>query len=218
MAGTMVLGRSTETGRAARPNWPKAAGVAYVGAWVVGLAAFGAGPAAEATDAEIARYFADHRIASTVQSLLIHGIAAIALLIVLVALRRRDRSTALVHAAGLTAVALSLVQCGLDVWRSLVSTGATTASLVHTIDRIDGFKMLALAVAIAASLTVFRSTGTSGRTARRVGIVTVVALVVSGVAYATATTSLLLAAYVSLPLLLTAVCYAGVSAGRVESR
>src|SRR5205814_964787 len=103
--------------------------LAYVGAWIVGLTAFGLGPASDATDGEIARYFADHRVMSTIQSSLIHGVAGLALLMVLRAVKRSGRLTPVASAAGLTAVALSLGQWVLDVYGSLISTGSTTATL-----------------------------------------------------------------------------------------
>ena len=52
----------------------KVAGFTYVGAWVVGLAAFGAGAGASATGTEVAQYFTDHRVATALQSLLVHGV------------------------------------------------------------------------------------------------------------------------------------------------
>ena len=213
MTTTMTLQGSAATERSAR-NWPKIAGLTYVGAWVVGLTAFGVGPASNASDTEIARYFAEHRALSTVQSLLIHGLAAIALLGVLVAVQRVGRSTRIAYRAGLTAIGLSLLQCVLDMYRSVASTGSTTATLVHTIDRIDGFKMLALAVMIAASVNIFRSTRMIGKKMTITGNVAVPALVVSGIAYATATTALLVSAELSLVLLLVWVGYTGVAAGR----
>lgn len=82
------------------------------------------------------RYFADHRAASAMQSLLVHGIAAIARYAVLVAVARAGISTRTSFRAGVVAVALSLVQCGLGLWRRLVSTGSTTASLVDAIDQL----------------------------------------------------------------------------------
>jgi hypothetical protein len=214
MTATIALEQnSTET--QAR-NWGKVAGFTYVGAWVVGLTVFGVGPASDATDSEIARYFADHRAMSTVQSLLIHGVAALALLGVLAAVKRSGRSIRLAHTAGLVAVSLSLVQCVLDVYRSLISTGTTTATLAHTIDRIDGLKMFAFAVMIAASITVFRNTGLIGKKMVVAGKLAVPALAVSGIAYAAAITSLLASADLSLVLLLVWVGYAGVAAGRAS--
>ncbi|MGZ4724500.1 MAG: hypothetical protein ACXV8L_09845 [Ilumatobacteraceae bacterium] len=195
----------------------KVAGFTYVGAWVVGLTAFGVGPAADATDGEIARYFAGHRAVSAVQSLLIHGVAAAALLAVLIAAQHAGRSTRSAHNAGLIAVGLSMVQCVLDVWRSTVSTGSTTADLVHAIDRIDGLKMFALAAMIGASVNMFRSTGLIGKKMTIVGKVAAPALIVSGVAYAGHLLGLMVSADLSLLLLLIWVGCTGVAIARTSS-
>ena len=195
-------------------RWPKVAGVAYVGAWIVGLTAFGAGPASDASNADVARYFADHRALSAAQSLLIHGVAAVALFAVIAAVARTRTTPRAARTAGLVAVGLSLGQCVLDLWRSLVSTGSTTTTLVHTIDRIDGFKMLALAVMIEVSVTGLRHSGIIGRRMATTGKIAAVALIVSGLAYAGAVSSLLVSAEVSLLLLLTWVGYLGFATAR----
>jgi hypothetical protein len=103
MTATITLQGTTSTKRSSH-NWPKIAGLTYVAAWVVGLTAFGVGPASNASDTEIARYFAEHRAMSTIQSLLIHGVAALALFGVLTAVQRTGRSTRMARGAGLTAV------------------------------------------------------------------------------------------------------------------
>ena len=78
--------------RPAASRFAAPAGLAYVGAWVFGLTAFGAGPAANASDTEIARYFGSHELVSVGQSLLIpvspHG----PLPIVLASGERGDRT------------------------------------------------------------------------------------------------------------------------------
>jgi hypothetical protein len=211
---TAITATSSPMTRSHGNRWPRIAGFTYVGAWVVGLTAFGAGPAADASNSELARYFADHRAGSATQSLLIHGVAAVALLAVVAAIARSRTSTRVAQNAGLVAVALSLVQCGLDMWRSLVSTGATTATLVHAVDRIDGVKIFALAVMIGASVAALRSAGTIGPRMATTGKVAAAALVVSGVAYAGAVRPLLVSADLSLLLLLTWVGYLGVATGR----
>ena len=184
-----------------RPRSASRAGGAYVAAWVVGLAAFGAGPAAGASTDEIAAWFADHRVTSALQAVLVHGVAAVALAAVLLVARRRaavDRTT---FAAGMTGVAASGVQLVLDLWRSLWSTGAATSTLVDAIDRIDGLKMLAFAVMIGAGTAAFRRAGRFGRPMAAIGVAAVAALVASGVGYL-GVDGLRGAAYASLPLLL----------------
>jgi hypothetical protein len=89
------------------------------------------------------------------QSLLVHGVAAVALAVVVLALgqgaRRRDagplaRATVV---AGVGAAVVSLVQCALGLWLAgwAVPDGDTgrAGALFATINRLDGVKMLALA-------------------------------------------------------------------------
>jgi len=87
------------------------------------------------------------------------------------------------------------------LWRSLVSTGSTTATLVDAIDRIDGLKMLALAVMIGASVGSLRAAGVIGRRMAVMGAVGPAALVVSGIAYLFAVNALEGSVVVSLLLL-----------------
>jgi hypothetical protein len=190
------------------------AGFTYVGAWVAGLGAFGTGAGTDATETEVVRYFHDHRLTTTVQGVLVHGVAAAALLTVLVAVRRAGASNRTSHTAGVIGVALSLVQCLLDVWRSALSTGAATADLVEVIDRIDGVKMFAFALMIGAGVPTLRAMGLIGRRMSAVGGLAALALVVSGAAYAASIDGLLVSAAVSLVLLLGWVAFEGVVAAR----
>jgi hypothetical protein len=222
-AATATASTSATTSTAARrsaarrrPSAAKVAGFTYVGAWVVGLTAFGVGPAADATDAEIATYFADHRLMTTIQSLLVHGVAAGALLVVLLAVRRHVADARLAHAAGLTAVGLSLLQCALDVARSGFSHGQATVQLLHLVDRLDGGKMFAFAVMIAAALRTYRAAGLVGRRMAIAGAVASVALVLSGIGYGFAVDALAPVAAVSLLLLLVWVAWTGVAVARTE--
>ena len=204
----------TATTTTGAPRWAKVAGLSYAGAWILGLTAFGAGPKMTATASQVDAYFAGHRVLSATQGFFIHGIAAVALLAVLVAVGRRGLLTRPARNAGLTAVALSGIQCSLDVWRSLYSTGGTTVSLVHSIDRIDGLKMMALAVMIATSVAGFRSAGLIGTKMAVTGRIAAVALVLSGVGYALANVALATIADLSLVLLLVWVAYTGVVVAR----
>jgi len=210
---TITVSPTSLTSR--HPATAKAAGFAYVGAWVLGLTAFAAGPATNAADNEVARFYSTHRAASATQSLLVHGVAAVALLALLVAMRARGRSTRVASVAGVCAVALSLVQCVLSVYRGLVATGSTTASLTHTITWLDGLKMLALALMIATSISVFRSTGLIGSRMTVVGMAAAGLLIVSGFAYTFTVTSILIAAVPALVLLLVWVGHTGVADSRI---
>lgn len=195
-------------------GWAKLAGLGYAGVWVLGLAAFGGGPGLSASAEEVNGYFGGHRAASAMQGVLIHGIAAVALLAVVVAIGGRGLLTRPARIGGAAAVGLSLIQCGLDLWRSLFSTGATTVSLVHVIDRIDGLKMLVLALMIGTSVTAFRAASLIGTTMAVTGWVATVALVLSGLGYVLANTALAAVASLSLLLLLIWVAYTGVAVAR----
>lgn len=215
MSTSTTTGPTAPTaGHSSARRWPGFAGATYVVAWVVGLTAFGFGPSADASDAEVVRYVTDHRAVSAMQSVLVHGVAALALCAVIVAVARSQSSTRTSTYAGFVAVGLSLVQCVLGLWRSLVSTGSTTTALVDAIDRVDGFKMFALAVMIGASIASLRSAGMIGRRMAVTGRAATVALVVSGVAFAGGIQTLMVsAAAAALVLLLVWVGYVGVAAG-----
>lgn len=205
---------STSTPSASTHSWPKAAGVTYVVAWAVGLTAFGVGPGTGASATDVAGYFANHRISTAIQSFLIHGVAAAALLVVLAAVRRTQTSTRTAYVAGVTGVAVSLTQLVLDLWRSLIASDSTISTLVDVIDRIDGIKMVAFAVMIGASVGALRRAEMIGRRMAIVGVAGTAALVISGLAYVAAVDSLLGTAALSLVLLLVWVGYLGVAAGR----
>jgi hypothetical protein len=195
-------------------SWPTVAGLTYVGAWLVGLTAFGTGPAAGATDATVTRYVADHRLETAMQSLLIHGVAALALAAVLLAVARSQASTRTSVVAGAVGVGASLVQCGLGLWRSLVSAGSATATLTEGINRIDGLKMAAFAVMIGSSIAALRGGGWIGRRMALTGTGATIALAVSAIAYGAAITPRLATAAVALVLLLAWVAHLGAAAGR----
>jgi hypothetical protein len=212
---TITASHTTIDAPAARAaRWPMLAAGTYVGAWVAGLTAFGTGPASDARDAEVSQYFADHRAATMTQALLVHGVAAAALLVVLVALRRAGGSSRVAHSAGLAGVGISLVQCALDVWRSAVSTGTTASTLVGVIDRIDGIKMFAFAAMIAAAIPAMRAARLMRQRMSVVSALAAVALIISGGAYAAALDGKVVTAAVSLVLLLGWVGFSGVAAGR----
>ncbi len=204
----------TTTTTSRTQGWAKLAGLGYAGAWVLGLVALGGGPGLSASAEQVDAYFAGHRTVSAVQGVLIHGIAAAALLAVVVAIGHRGVLTRPARFGGAAAVGLSFIQCGLDLWRSLLSTGATTVSLVHVIDRIDGLKMLALALMIGTSVSVFRAAALIGTKMAVTGWVATVALGLSGVGYVLANTALAVVANLSLVLLLIWIAYSGVAVAR----
>jgi hypothetical protein len=186
------------------------AGISYVSAWIVGLAVNPAGPALDAERHVVVAHYANHAGQAAAQSLLVHGVAAAALGFVVLTVTRRaeGRDLLLARAAGMTAVGLSVLQMVLG----LLAAGDSSAApaRLEALSRIDGLKMLALAVFVAATLTMVRRR-LLPRWLGGVGGVLVVALVPAAIGYLTMSTTLAIAAAPALLLLLVFVAGAAFS-------
>jgi hypothetical protein len=196
-----------------RLQLPVVAGWAFATAWVVGVIAFPAAPAVDAAAGEVSDFYAAHPAATAVQSLLIHGFAPLALAAVFLALPVPGTARRVLRAAGSVGVGLSLLQLALGLWRSAVAGTAspsTVDALVDAVNRIDGVKMLAFALMIAASAAALRH----HRRFTPLAVAASVSLVASAVGYLLLSPTLGLAAFVSLPLLLAWAVSAGVLSAR----
>jgi hypothetical protein len=189
-----------------RPSTPleralPVAGLTYVGAWLVGLAVNPAGPALDAGRQVVVAHYADHAAQAAAQSLLVHGVAAAALGFVVLTVTRRAEGPdrLLARTAGMTAVGLSLMQMVLG----LLAAGDSSAAPARfeALSRIDGLKMFALAIFVAATLTMVRRR-LLPRWLGGVGIVLVVTLVPAAIGYLTMSAALAIAAAPALFLLL----------------
>jgi len=122
-------------------------------------------------------------------------------------------------AAGLTAVALSLIQCGLGLLLagSFAPDGKIDGAgrLFDVINRMDGVKMFALAAMALAAAGLSRR-AVLPRWLGYVAAVLTVALIASGAGYLLLSTTLAQAVFVSGPLLLVWVTGAGVALGRTS--
>ncbi|MEV1287459.1 hypothetical protein [Micromonospora sp. NPDC049679] len=179
-----------------------------------------------ASAADVTAAYAGHRGMAMTQSLLVHGVAALALAVVALALadvaarNRAQRWGRVAAAGGLGAAALSLAQFALGqalaAWA--VPTGRTGAAglLFDLVNRIDGVKMFALAVMAAAGVAVARRTRVLPGWLGYVGAVLAVALTGAGVGYLLVSTALTPVAYVALPLLLVWVTGTGLSLARAR--
>ncbi|GAA2473882.1 hypothetical protein GCM10010406_07300 [Streptomyces thermolineatus] len=167
-----------------------AVGTVYVLAWVAGLMTAPASPAGTAGAERIHAYYTAHAGASVVQSLLVHGVAGLALAALAVgfgrALRNAGRLPVLVSLSGLAAAAASLVQVAfavLAVQHVDTAPASRTALWFHAINRTDTVKLLLLAVFVA---TVTAAAGRAARLPallRRLGAVLVPLLVLGGAAF-----------------------------------
>jgi hypothetical protein len=220
---------SRPIGRGARLlTAPAMAGVAYLVAWVTGLAVWPSNLDVAASGSQVIAAYTGHRGVAMTQSLLVHGVAAVALVIVVLALgqaaRRRDAGP-LAQAtvvAGIGAAVVSLLQCalGLLLAVSAVPDGDTgrAGSLFAAINRLDGLKMLALAAMAAAGAALVRRTRLLPGWLGYLGALLAVALVVSGIGYLLLSSTLAPSAYVAGLLLLAWVTSAGISLGGLQER
>jgi hypothetical protein len=217
---------SRPTGRRGRMllTVPAVAGVAYLVAWVTGLAVWPTNLDVAASGARVLAAYTGHQAAAVTQYLLVEGVAAVALAVVAIALgqaaRRRGagplgRATA---AAGTGAAVVSLVQCALGValagWVVPDGDAGRAGSLFEAINRLDGVKMFALAAMAATGAALVRRAGVLPHWLGWVGALLAVALVVSGVGYLLLSSTLAPAVFVSGPLLLIWVTGAGIFASR----
>jgi hypothetical protein len=209
-------------GRRRRITAPAVAGVAYTAAWLLGLAVWPSNLDVAATNVKVVATYSAHQGAAMTQYVLIEGVAAIALAVVLIALdmaaRRRGAAQLgrVAVAAGLTAVALSLIQCGLGLLLagSFAPDGKIDGAgrLFDVINRMDGVKMFALAAMALAAAGLSRR-AVLPRWLGYVAAVLTVALIASGAGYLLLSTTLAQAVFVSGPLLLVWVTGAGVALG-----
>ncbi len=168
-------------GRASGFEMPTVAGISYVVAWVCGLTLFVARPRADATDAQLGDFYHDHPWSTSMQSVLVHGVAAVALFVVAWVVWRRGVAGRWWLSAASLAAAFSIVQLGLDLWRS---NGATDpAAVVHVIDRLDGVKMLALAGMVATGTASLGRRHVIGRPLQVLGWITATLAAAGGISY-----------------------------------
>ena len=204
---------------------PAVAGIGYSTAWVLGLAVWPSNLDVAASNVKVLATYRAHEGAALTQYVLVEGVAAIALAVVVIALgqaacRRGARGLGLAAVvAGLSAVALSLVECalGLLLARSPAADGDTDRAgrLFDLINRIDGLKMVALAVLAVAGVGLVRG-ALLPRWLGYIAALLAVALIASGAGYLLLDTTLTQAVFVSGPLLLVLVTGSGIAVSRTH--
>lgn len=187
------------------------AGIAYVAAWLIGLATAPAAPKSDAADATIQAFYADHGSATLLQATLVHGIAGVALAIFALCLARRlaagraDASRTVFLGAGLAAAAVSLIQYAMEIALNRVADGghvATSASLFHAVNTADTVKLVLLGLAIAAATRLAAGAHAFPRWLSVLGYALLPILVVGGAAFVVPSDALSAVLAVSLLLLL----------------
>lgn len=211
-----------------RPAHLRAAAVAFSLVWLLGLAIPLPTVELDAPARAVLDTVVGHEAATALRSLLIHGLAAVALLTVAIGLARAATGAGqrgLARAAkvsGAVAAALSLVQCVLELILAGPVAGArdagTADALVDAVNRLDGMKMLALAALVFAGVVAVRRAAVLPRWLGMIGAVLVLALGISAVGYVLLASALAPAAFAALPLLLIWITATGLALARRARR
>ena len=160
-------------------------GIAYTLSWMAGLAIAAPSPKLTASGAEIIAALAGHQAAVIAQFALTEGLPAAGLAIVSIALARAARRSAAAVAAqaalvaGVVAALISLLQFTLGAGLAGTASPGTAHLLYDAVNRLDGAKMLALAVLGLAGA----ASGVLPRWLRYTGITLAIAITASGIAY-----------------------------------
>jgi hypothetical protein len=191
----MQIERFTHAGR--MTNYRVAtAGSWFVCAWLVGLLVAPAAPPADAPAAVVAAHFAAHAWSTTFQSVLVHGIAGVALLVI----ARSLAAGRAARLAGTAAAVTSLVQAAVGVALSQVvaerSSAQSASALFDVINTADTVKLLFLAAFVALASRAF------GPRLRAAGLVVAPLLAIGGLAFVVPSDALSAVLVASLPALL----------------
>jgi hypothetical protein len=194
---------------------PGLAGLCYTLSWIAGLAVPAPSPGFGASGAGIVAALSGHGPALAAQYALTEGLPAAGIAIIAVALARLARRSGATAAArfalvaGLTAAVISAVQFGLGLALTATSAPGPAHLLYTSVNRLDGAKMLALAVLGAAAAAMIALP----RWLRWTGIALAVTITCSGLVYLLLIASLAAAAGPALVLLLVFMTGCGIMIG-----
>lgn len=224
VARTATTPASSNANRRRVRVFPAVAGMAYSAVWLAGLAVWPSNLDVTASGRAVVVAYAAHQRQAMLQYLLVEGVAAIALLGVVVTLglaaRRRGAATLsrAVLIAGIGAATLSLIQCLLGEylagWLAPSGDAARAGIVFDLINRMDGVKMLALAAVALAGVALVRRLRLLPRWLGFTGAALAIALILSGAGYLLLNNALALVAAVSLALLLVWVTATGIVLAR----
>ncbi len=146
------------------PAW---AGILFSLSWVIGLSIWSSSADVTRSGAELIRMYAGHETVALVQFFFTEGLPAITLGIVLVCLAKYALAAGeafwgkVILAAGLAAAAISFMQFCLGAYLCLFAVPgnrvAATKTVFDVLNRIDGVKMLFMAVFALAGFRVIRN-------------------------------------------------------------
>ncbi len=225
-----VLIRSAQPGHARRERWliPVVAGIGFTLSWVIGLVLPVPNLAVNAPASEVIARYGPHLGLVQAQFALTEGLPAVGLAVITVFLARaagravgRGRAR-VIMVSGLLASVISLAQYALGVmlagWALPGHASGRTAVLFQAVNRLDGVKMLALAVLAAATLALTGPGGPLPRWLRYASLALAISITVSGAGYLFLIEALAPVAYVAGLALLVWVTGVGVALGQASGR
>jgi len=195
------------------------AGIAYTLSWIAGLAVTAPSPEFTASGAGIVAALAGHGAAVAAQFALTEGLPAAGLAIVSIALARAARRSAATVAAwaaliaGAMAALISMLQFTLGAALAGTASPGTAHLLYDLVNRLDGVKMLTLAILGLAAA----ASGVLPRWLRYTGITLAVAITASGIAYLLLLQGLTVLAAPALVLLLLFITGTGITVGATRT-
>ncbi len=204
-----------------RRSWLWAVGAAYLLCWVAGLAVFGSSTQVRSSGEQVLGAYTGHAAAVTTQFILTEGVAGLILAVVLWQLASATSGSLgpVIRLTGLTAAAISISECVIGVLDAtfFVSRHDAVAAGAgyELVTRLDGVKMLLLAVAaLATAIAIHRVRLPLPRWLGIVATATAAAIATSGIGYLTLDAALASAAYASLPLLIGFITGSAICLGR----
>src|SRR3984885_1031067 len=218
---------ATRAGRRGALSAPALAGGGYAVAWIVSQLTGAPNPSIAAPGAQLGASFAGHGASVLAMFVLAEGVAAIALILVVVFVARAARQPGIRHSARLAAMTGAGVgvasavaprtELGLGAW--LFGTvlpqrrTATFGTAYHALSRVDGAKMFLLAAMAVALSDVALSAPILPRWLAPIGFLLGAGLVVSGLGWVLLAPGLSNSVYVSGVLLVVFVTATGVTLG-----
>lgn len=195
-------------------NWLAAAGLVYVAAWIVGLAISMMIPTPDTSGAVLRTFYEMYRQEQLIQTYLIDGVAAVALLAFVAALRERllasdapESLADVIFGAAIAAASVSLVQAAIG--SALASNPVLTdgdlptfTALLALLNTADTFKLLALALLTGTTTVVIFRWHAMPRWIGWIGAILSLMLLIGGLSFVLDSEALYLVLYVALPLLL----------------
>lgn len=222
---TRVTPTSARAGHRRFLSLPAAAGIGYSVAWIISQSVGAPNPSVSAPGTQVVADFAGHGGPTMTMFVLAEGVAAVALVVVVLSVARAAsrggaRLAGLAAAGfGIAAAVVSWIELGLGAWLIgglIPGRRADTAGAVyHAVNRIDGAKMLVLAaMAVAISVVALRTVSLP-RWLAPLGFLLAVTLVVSGLGWILLASGLASSVLVSGILLLIFVTCTGVTLRRL---